>query len=190
MNEPTNKSCYGCKFLYEQQTGYSNYTVEGGEVRCAKDANPNLPADTPQDWNMVEIGQVPDGHDNPDNWPKTNQSRCDRFKPGSWLQLAVDEDDDLLDGKPDLEQVAAICWHADVPPLYYSKGTAGGVSFTSHIAKLKDGTYVVWRDDWSFATTGIEELETAQALAALLGYGPVCWDYNTRTCLGLDKLGV
>ena len=35
-------SCVGCKFLYVMDSGYSNYTVEGADVYCAKDKNPNL----------------------------------------------------------------------------------------------------------------------------------------------------
>ena len=43
--EVNEKSCVGCKFLYSEGKGYSNYTWEETEVRCAKDKNPNLPAE-------------------------------------------------------------------------------------------------------------------------------------------------
>lgn len=64
-------SCALCRFLYLQDRGYSNYTVTDTDVICALGRNPNLPADEPYDWKW--------NHEGRDNWPKTNQSRCERF---------------------------------------------------------------------------------------------------------------
>ncbi len=47
----SDNSCVGCKFLYVQDEGYSNYTVENSEVRCAHDRNKSLPADR---WNPFD----------------------------------------------------------------------------------------------------------------------------------------
>lgn len=49
------KNCLRCKFLVQQDTGYSNYTVEGTDVYCGVDKHPEskpteLPYDTNDDW--------------------------------------------------------------------------------------------------------------------------------------------
>ena len=75
----SNKSCIGCKFLYCQDIGYSNYTVTDTEVFCAKNLNPNLPADEPYDWNQ-----------NDDNWLRTSESRCDQYAAGPMIHLDVE----------------------------------------------------------------------------------------------------
>lgn len=79
-------SCADCKFLYLQDSGYSNWTVEYTEVICALDLNPNLPADMPYDWEWGSDGQ--------DNWPKTQKSRCPRYaqRDGDFVHLDVDGD--------------------------------------------------------------------------------------------------
>ena len=63
-------SCLQCAYVYFQDTGYSNYTVEDTEAHCALDRNPNLPKDKPWDWNQ-------DPQD--DNWPATQNSACDQL---------------------------------------------------------------------------------------------------------------
>jgi hypothetical protein len=78
MNE---KSCLGCKFLYSQDLGYSNYTVTDTEICCALHLNSNLPAEEPYDWKRED-----------DNWPKTKDSRCDRYAVGEMIHLDVDGD--------------------------------------------------------------------------------------------------
>ena len=65
------KSCVGCKFLYTVGTGDSNWTHLDGDVNCAKDRNPNLPADEPDDWDEKN-----------DNWPMTKNARCELYSPG------------------------------------------------------------------------------------------------------------
>ena len=95
------KSCVGCKFLYSEGQGYSNYTWEDTEVRCAKDKNPNLPAPEGCDW-------TPQG----DNWPKTNTSRCELYAPGGMVTLDVDGEDGPATYTQDEEAIAAICEHS------------------------------------------------------------------------------
>jgi len=99
MNE---KSCVGCKFLYTEGHGYSNYTWEETSVECAKDKNPNLPKDEPYDWNEKD-----------DNWPATNASRCDLYAPGEKVCLDVDGENGPADETSDEEAILAICEHSE-----------------------------------------------------------------------------
>lgn len=94
MNE---KSCVGCKFLYGHDEGYSNYSVENTSMICALNRNPNLPSGQPWDWTRE-----------PDNWPKTNESRCERYAPGTEVRLDVDGEDKVEDQTQDPEVIAAI----------------------------------------------------------------------------------
>lgn len=96
-------SCVGCKYLYRKDEGYSNYTVTDVEVRCALDRNLNLPAPLPYDW-------IQDG----DNWPRTNASRCERYGPGPFIALDVDQEVGPADSSNDEEQITAICAHANI----------------------------------------------------------------------------
>lgn len=64
-------SCIGCKFLYFLDRGYSNYTVEETETRCALKKNLKLPSNAPYDWN-TKGGE--------DNWPATNAGRCESYE--------------------------------------------------------------------------------------------------------------
>ena len=98
MNE---KSCVGCKYLYTQGHGYSNYTWEETRVECAKDKNKNLPSDEPYDWNEVD-----------DNWPATNASRCDLYATGEKICLDVDGENGPADDTSDEEAILAICEHS------------------------------------------------------------------------------
>jgi len=98
MNE---KSCVGCKFLYSQGKGYSNYTWEETEALCAKDKNPNLPAEEGFNW-------TPEN----DNWPKTNASRCELYSPGEKVTLDVDGEDGPADYTKDEETIEVICSHS------------------------------------------------------------------------------
>ena len=70
------QSCVGCKFLYEQDDGYSNYTVTDTSVICALDLNKDLPGERPWDWRPQ-----------PDNWPKTMYGRCDKYAEGQPVHL-------------------------------------------------------------------------------------------------------
>lgn len=75
------KSCVGCRFMMFKDRGWSNYTVEYTDVHCLLDKNRNLPADEPWDWKQDV--------DN-DNWPFTNESRCDSYSGGNQMELDVD----------------------------------------------------------------------------------------------------
>jgi hypothetical protein len=91
------KSCLGCKFLYDQDEGYSNYTVIDTSTICALDLNDKLPAESPRDRQS-----------NPDNWPATMCGRCDRYAEGVAVHLDVEGDDYVEDQTEDEEQRAAI----------------------------------------------------------------------------------
>lgn len=99
-------SCVGCKYLYSEGDGYSNYTWMVTYVKCAKNKNPNLidgGEDSPYDWNMNEEN---------DNWGKTNNSRCELYAPGVFIELDVDGDNGPADESHDEEQILAICEHS------------------------------------------------------------------------------
>jgi hypothetical protein len=91
----------GCKFLYEQDHGYSNYTVEETDMECAKNRNPHLPSARPWDW-----------HKENDNWPKTRESRCDLYAPGKLVSLDVDNEETVESQTDDAEQLEAIRAHS------------------------------------------------------------------------------
>lgn len=95
------ESCVGCKFLYCVGIGYSNWTWLDNEVNCAKDKNPDLPAEEPSDWNPSQ-----------DNWPKTRTARCELYAPGEMVRLDVDREDGPADHTEDEEAIAAICAHS------------------------------------------------------------------------------
>jgi hypothetical protein len=104
-------SCVGCKWLYQEGTGYSNYTWENDDVRCALDRNPNLTAERPSDWNQDAAT---------DNWPATNRSRCDRYAPGEYVALDVDGEDGPADKTTDEDQIRLICEHSGRKPHGYA----------------------------------------------------------------------
>lgn len=97
------KSCIGCKFLYCQDFGYSNWTVEESMIDCAKDMNENLPDDEPCDWNHKEDA---------DNWPKTNTSRCSEFSEGEMIVLDVEGFINPHEETDDAEQAEAVAKHS------------------------------------------------------------------------------
>lgn len=74
-------SCVGCKFLFGDGEGYSDYTWMSTDVRCAKESNPNLPVSQPYDWNQNEAA---------DNLPATQDSRCATFSPGPYITVSPD----------------------------------------------------------------------------------------------------
>lgn len=92
------KSCVGCKFLYTQDHGYSNYTVEETSVHCALNRNPNLSEEElrPWDWNQGD-----------DNWPATKDSRCERYATGDQIHFDVDGEDTLESQTSDPELLEA-----------------------------------------------------------------------------------
>jgi hypothetical protein len=97
----SNTSCCGCKFLYSEGEGYSNYTWMDTNVCCAKDNNPNLPATKGYDWNKEQ-----------DNWKCTNNSRCELFSAGPMIEMDVDGDDGPADFTDDEEAIVAVMLHS------------------------------------------------------------------------------
>lgn len=92
------KSCVGCKFLFTQGTGYSNYTWIDNELSCAKARNPALPVEEGCDWTKE-----------PDNCPATKAGRCELYAPGEMVCLDVDGEDGPADHTQDEEVIVAIC---------------------------------------------------------------------------------
>lgn len=111
--KPVNKndnSCVGCKYLYSQGDGYSNYTWMDTYVMCAKDKNPNLAdggAQEPSDWNHNSEN---------DNWGMTSKSRCELYAPGVFVELDVEGENSPADESEDEEQIKAICEHSGREP--------------------------------------------------------------------------
>lgn len=103
----SNTSCIGCKYLYKQDRGYSNYTVEETEVLCALNLNPSLPASEPFDWEF-DLGIAVDA----DNWGATKSGRCERYSAGPMVVLDVDGELSVEEQTGDLEQRLAICSHS------------------------------------------------------------------------------
>jgi hypothetical protein len=95
-------SCIGCKFLWADGSGYSDYTWEDTDVRCAKERNPSLPVAQPYDWNHDEAA---------DNLPATKDARCSDYSPGPYITVSPDGywDDEPVDD----EQKAAIGAHRE-----------------------------------------------------------------------------
>ncbi len=90
-------SCVGCQYLYLQDEGYSNWTVEETTVICALNKNPQLPANLPFDWNFRYENQ----DSTKDNWPKTQNMTCDSYiEIGELNRICfdVDGEDKPLDG--------------------------------------------------------------------------------------------
>lgn len=85
-----NRSCLGCKFLYTQEEGYSNYTVTDYTICCALEKNPELLArsEKPCDWNQGQFASQP----------------------------TEDNQDDLVDMCQDVEQLVVICEHSGRAP--------------------------------------------------------------------------
>ena len=97
----TSTSCVGCKFLYGDGSGYSNWTWLDTWVRCARDANPNLCRDEDKPYDWPAQGR--------DEWPPTRASRCDLFSPGPFITLDPDREDHPSAEAIDQEQADAIC---------------------------------------------------------------------------------
>lgn len=137
-------SCVGCKFLYGQGYGYSNYTWENTNIKCALNRNQHL------------LGDVEEGFDwiidpSKDNCPATRDSRCECYAvtpvdlllnvqnglPFGYFHLDVDGEDGAADFTKDPDAILAISKHAD-------RGLHGGsyVPITYHdlIHLLNNGT--------------------------------------------------
>lgn len=96
-------SCIGCKFLYGDGSGYSNYTWMDTWVRCAKKRNPALIKDVEVPFDMeTDV-------DSEDKWPPTMNGRCDLYALGPYIILDPDREEHPSTKTDDKEQIAAIC---------------------------------------------------------------------------------
>lgn len=93
-------SCVGCKFLYTEGEGYSNWTWMDNIIKCSKDKNPNLPVIEGSDWNKEQ-----------DNCPATMSSKCELYKEGVLVTLDIDGEDNAADWTNDPEQIESINTH-------------------------------------------------------------------------------
>lgn len=93
-------SCVGCKFLFLQDKGYSNYTVEETEVHCLLGLNSKLPDQQP--WDGLS--------DENDLWEATRNGRCSHYGPGPQVRLDVDGETTYRDF--DLHPDVAAIWFA------------------------------------------------------------------------------
>lgn len=90
-------SCCGCKFLYGNGEGYSNYTWLDTFVTCALDRNPLLPSEEPCDWDKEN-----------DNWDKTKNGRCEKYSEGNYIVIDPEREIILTEESDDAEQIKAI----------------------------------------------------------------------------------
>jgi hypothetical protein len=67
--------CGKCKYSYHIDFGYSNYTVEGVNVYCLFDKNPNLPVDK---WYNTE---------------PLLRCECSLYREGKYLAIDVDREE-------------------------------------------------------------------------------------------------
>jgi len=107
-------SCVGCKFLYGQGEGYSNYTWEMTTVICSKGRNPYLmerDKEEPSDWEKSSPET--------DNWSATKASRCELYATGPYITLDVGNEDGPADYTQDQEAIAAICESSGRKPNGY-----------------------------------------------------------------------
>jgi hypothetical protein len=96
-------SCVGCKFLYGDGTGYSNYTWMETYARCALHLNPALEDNCEKPFNW------PPDSPTDDQWGPTMSWRCDRYAHGSFITLDPDREGHPRDMSDDDEQIRAIC---------------------------------------------------------------------------------
>lgn len=96
-------SCVGCKFLFGNGEGYSNYTWMTTETTCAINANPKLPAEAPYDWPHDDPAAAGD-----DRWKPTANGRCERYAIGPYITIDPDREDHPSASTEDHEQIAAI----------------------------------------------------------------------------------
>ena len=90
-------SCVGCKYLCGIGNGYSDYTWMDTDAVCLKNKNPKLPDSEPYDWSRDAVN---------DNWPATQNGRCDLYDEGPYILVSPDGH---VDEEPvDLEQAELI----------------------------------------------------------------------------------
>lgn len=123
-------SCVGCKFLYGDGSGYSNYTWMETYIRCALNKNALLTNDAEQPTNWPPTKP----HD--DKWLPTINGRCGNYSEGIFILLDPDREDHPADQSADDEQIKAICASDD---LSYRSSTIA----PANINPPKDNTMAI-----------------------------------------------
>lgn len=88
------KKCDECKYCYLQDTGYSNWTVEGCDIICLWDLNSAYPKDY---W----YGKA-DGTE--------RAEACEKFTKGDPTRVDVDHDEGGLENYSTDDEVKALLW--------------------------------------------------------------------------------
>ncbi|AUZ94895.1 hypothetical protein FDI40_gp089 [Agrobacterium phage Atu_ph07] len=104
------KSCIGCRFLFEKDDGYSNYTVTDTTVYCALRLNKKLPAEKAWDWNNSA---------KEDNWPKTNDTRCEEYRYHKRLVVLDVDGEDTISSQTDIITAVIIATFCEKEGLYF-----------------------------------------------------------------------
>lgn len=91
-------NCHGCKYLYLDGQGYSDYTWEETYVTCALDKNEALPMQEPYNYNEDSVGTL--------RWLAMLACECDSYSPGE--QVTVTPDRNIDNFTDDDEQMLAI----------------------------------------------------------------------------------
>lgn len=92
------QNCDGCKFLYLDGRGYSDWTWEETWVTCALNLNPFLPVEEPMDYREDNVGRL--------RWLATMAHECDQYAAGT--QVCVSPDGNIREFTDDAEQMYAI----------------------------------------------------------------------------------
>lgn len=74
-------SCFGCKFLYGDGDGYSDWTWLETDVSCALNNNPQLPKSECYDMGIEEMLEKIGG-------------RCEQYSPGPYITISPDGERD------------------------------------------------------------------------------------------------
>lgn len=76
--ETKEKTCKDCQYCFSQDTGYSNYTVEGTEFTCLNGTHPN------KEGFDEFYGEAPE---------LKYAQQCEHFTPGAGIRIDVEGDD-------------------------------------------------------------------------------------------------
>lgn len=99
-------NCHGCKYLYLDGVGYSDYTWEETYVTCALEKNDNLPIHEPWDYNDDMTGTL--------RWLATLACECDSYDAGE--QVTITPDGNVQNFTDDDQQMFAILKHHNNDP--------------------------------------------------------------------------
>ena len=83
------KKCTDCNYCYQQDEGYSNYTVDGTTLYCLLDLNPGFPDDS----FYTECIAV------------RHAEQCEKYTKGDGLQIDVDFDEYNIRGYTDDQEL-------------------------------------------------------------------------------------